>query len=173
MAPSQWADRALPPIDKALLPSSLLPVTPPPVAVPKAPAATPTTGRRRAWMPTWLIVLLALVAVSSPFVLSTILRRETPPKAPEPAPPSSGMPTGSTQAPPEASERLPPAAPAPPEAAEPSLDDTAAEREPPAPAPPAPASPAPARPPRVAPPLPQAPVAPAPTDQPLDENWMQ
>ncbi|WP_437958867.1 hypothetical protein WME76_03860 [Sorangium sp. So ce119] len=168
MAPSQWADRALPPIDKALLPSSLLPVTPPPVAVPKAPAATPATGQRRPWMPTWLIVLLALVAVSSPFVLSTILRRETPPKAPEPAPPSSGTPTGSTQAPPEASERLPPVAPAPPEAVEPSLDDTAAEREPPAPeatAPHAPAPQAPARPARPAPHRPQTPVAPAPTHQ--------
>ncbi|WP_437690157.1 hypothetical protein [Sorangium sp. So ce176] len=170
MVPSQWADRALPPIDKSLLPSSLLPVTPPPVAVPKAPAATPATGRRRPWMPTWLIVLLALIAVSSPFVLSTILRRETPPKEPEPAPPSSGMPTGSTLAPPEASERLPPAAPAPPEAAEPSLDDTAAEREPLAPAPEAtaphaPAPQAPARPVRPAPHRPQTPAAPAPTHQ--------
>ncbi|WP_438027116.1 hypothetical protein [Sorangium sp. So ce233] len=165
MGPSQWAARALPPIDKALLPSSLLPVTPPPVAVPKAPAATPATGRRRPWMPTWLIVLLALVAVSSPFVLSTILRRETPPREPEPAPPSSGTPTGSTQAPPEASERLPPVAPAPPEAVEPSLDDTAAEREPLAPAPEAPAPQAPARPVRPAPHRPQTPAAPAPTNQ--------
>ncbi|WP_437906967.1 hypothetical protein WME95_03330 [Sorangium sp. So ce327] len=175
MAPSQWADRALPPIDKALLPSSLLPVTPPPIAVPKAPAATESTGRRRQWMPTWLMVLLAVIAVSSPFVLATILRQETPPKEPEPAPPSSRMPARSTQAPPEASELLPPAAPAPPEAVEPSIDDTASASQPPAPpAPPAPVSPVPARPTRAAPHVPQAPVAPAPTpDKQLADDVME
>ncbi|WP_437590812.1 hypothetical protein [Sorangium sp. So ce1000] len=162
-APSQWADRALPPIDKALLPSSLLPVTPPPVAVPKAPAATESTGRRRPWMPTWLMVLLAVIAVSSPFVLATILRREKPPKEPEPAPRSSGMRARSTQAPPAASELLPPVAPAPPEAHEPSLDDTASASEPLAPAPEATAPQAPARPVRPAPHRPQTPAAPAPT----------
>jgi hypothetical protein len=171
MAPSQWADRALPPIDKALLPSSLLPVTPPPVAVPKAPAATETTGKRRQWMPTWLMVLLAVIAVSSPFVLATILRRETPPKEPEPAPPLSGAPARSMQAPPEASELLPPAAP---EAVEPSLDDTASASQPPAPpAPPAPVSPVPARPTGVVPHRPQTPAAPAPTERPQDEGWME
>ncbi|WP_437549440.1 hypothetical protein WME97_03215 [Sorangium sp. So ce367] len=174
MAPSQWADRALPPIDKALLPSSLLPVTPPPVAVPKAPAATESTGRRRQWMPTWLMVLLAVIAVSSPFVLATILRRETPPKEPEPAPRSSGMPARSTQAPPEASELLPPAPPAPPDAVEPSLDDTASASQPPAPpAPPGPVSPVPARPTRVVPHVPQAPVAPVPTEKQLADDVME
>ena len=171
MAPSQWADRALPPIDKALLPSSLLPVTPPPVAVPKAPAATESTGKRRQWMPTWLMVLLAVIAVSSPFVLARILGREEPPKEPEPAPRSSGMPAPSTQAPPEASELLPPAAPAPPEAVEPSLDDTASASQPPAP--PAPVSPVPARPTGVVPHRPQPPAAPAPTERPQDEGWME
>ncbi|WP_437590807.1 hypothetical protein [Sorangium sp. So ce1000] len=172
-APSQWADRALPPIDKALLPSSLLPVTPPPVAVPKAPAATESTGRRRPWMPTWLMVLLAVIAVSSPFVLATILRREKPPKEPEPAPRSSGMRARSTQAPPAASELLPPVAPAPPEAHEPSLDDTASASEPLAPAPEATAPQAPARPVRPAPHRPQTPAAPAPTERPHDEGWME
>ncbi|HTN91994.1 MAG TPA: hypothetical protein VL242_50340, partial [Sorangium sp.] len=121
MASSQWADRALPPIDKALLPSSLLPITPPPVATPKPPADAQTTARRRPWMPTWLMVLLAVLAVSMPFVLAALLRRETPPKEHAPAPPSSDAPARSTQAPPEASELLPPAAPAPPEEGEPSL----------------------------------------------------
>ncbi|WP_437636416.1 hypothetical protein [Sorangium sp. So ce854] len=191
MAQSQWADRGLPPIDKALLPSSLLPVTPPPVAVPKAPAATESTGKRRQWMPTWLMVLLAVIAVSSPFVLSRLLGQEEPPKEPAPAPPSSGAPAPSTQAPPEASEPPPPVAsesppptspappspappsPAPPEAVEPSLEDTAVESGLPAPAPTAPAPTAPARPARPAPQLPQAPVAPAPAEKPIDENWMQ
>ncbi|WP_437636421.1 hypothetical protein [Sorangium sp. So ce854] len=181
MAQSQWADRGLPPIDKALLPSSLLPVTPPPVAVPKAPATTESTGKRRQWMPTWLMVLLAVIAVSSPFVLSRLLGQEEPPKEPEPALPSSGAPAPSTQAPPEASEPPPPVAsesppptsPAPPEAVEPSLEDTAAESGLPAPAPTAPAPTAPARPARPAPQLPQAPVAPAPVEKPIDENWMQ
>ncbi|WP_437288818.1 hypothetical protein [Sorangium sp. So ce406] len=165
-AQSQWADRALPPIDKALLPSSLLPVTPPPVAVPKAPAATESTGKRRQWMPTWLMVLLAVIAVSSPFVLARLLGQEEPPQEPEPAPPSSGAPAPSTQAPPAASELLPPAAPAPPEAIEPSLDDTATASEPPA-------LPAPARPVHPAPHRPQTPAAPAPTERPQDEGWME
>ncbi|XXY45682.1 hypothetical protein WME91_37350 [Sorangium sp. So ce269] len=173
MAPSQWADRALPPIDKALLPSSLLPVTPPPVATPKPPADAQATARRRPWMPTWLMVLLAVVAVSMPFVLAALLRRETPPKEQEPAAPSSGAPARSTQAPPEASELLPPAAPAPPEEVEPSLDEMATGSGPPAPAPPAPAQPAPAQPARAAPRLPQAPAAPLPAEKPLDQDWMQ
>ncbi|WP_437623728.1 hypothetical protein [Sorangium sp. So ce1151] len=164
MAPSQWADRALPPIDKALLPSSLLPVTPPPVATPKPPADAKATARRRPWMPTWLMVLLAVLAVSMPFVLAALLRRETPPKEQAPAPPSSGAPARSTQAPPEASELLPPAAPAPPEEAEPGLEDTPAESEPPAPAPLAPARPA-----RAAPSLPPAP----PTERPLADDVME
>ncbi|WP_441288955.1 hypothetical protein ACSRUE_45095 [Sorangium sp. KYC3313] len=171
---SQWADRALPPIDKALLPSSLLPVTPPPVAVPKAPAATETTGKRRQWMPTWLMVLLAVIAVLGPFLLARILGREEPPKEPEPAPPPSVAPAPSTQAPPAASELLAPVVPGPPEAVEPSLDDTATASQPPAPpAPPAPVSPVPARPTRAAPHVPQAPVAPAPTERPQDEGWME
>ncbi|WP_438034848.1 hypothetical protein [Sorangium sp. So ce204] len=173
-APSQWADRALPPIDKALLPSSLLPVTPPPVAVPKAPAATETTGKRRQWMPTWLMVLLAVIAVSGPFVLARILGREEPPKEPEPALPSSGAPAPSTQAPPEASELLAPVVPGPPDAVEPSLDDTATASQPPAPpAPPAPVTPVPARPTGVVPHRPQTPAAPAPTERPQDEGWME
>ncbi|WP_438034839.1 hypothetical protein [Sorangium sp. So ce204] len=174
MAPSQWADRALPPIDKALLPSSLLPVTPPPVAVPKAPVATEPAGKRRQWMPTWLIVVLAVIAVSSPFLLSTILKRAAPPKEQEPALPPSGAPVQSATAPPEASELLAPVVPGPEEAVEPSLDDTATASQPPAPpAPPAPVSPVPARPTRAAPPVPQAPVAPAPTERPQDERWME
>ncbi|CAN90790.1 hypothetical proline rich protein [Sorangium cellulosum So ce56] len=173
MAPSQWADRALPPIDKALLPSSLLPVTPPPVAVPKAPAATESTGRRRQWMPTWLMVLLAVIAVSGPFVLARILGREEPSKEPGPVPPPSAAPAPSTPAPPAASELLAPVVPGPPEAVEPSLDDTATASQPPAPpAPPAPVSPVPARPARAAPHVPQAPVAPAPTEKPLADDVM-
>ncbi|WP_434045495.1 MULTISPECIES: hypothetical protein [Sorangium] len=171
MAQSQWADRALPPIDKALLPSSLLPMTPPPVAMPTAPVATESTGKRRRWMPTWLMVLLAVVAVSSPFVLARLLGQEEPPKEPEPAPPSSGAPAPSTQAPPEASELLAPVAPVAPgpsEAVEPSLDDTATASEPPAPAPPAPARPV-----HPAPHRPQTPAAPAPTERPQDEGWME
>ncbi|WP_437715549.1 hypothetical protein WMF45_03515 [Sorangium sp. So ce448] len=174
MAPSQWADRALPPIDKALLPSSLLPVTPPPVAVPKVPVATESTGKRRQWMPTWLIVVLAVIAVSSPFVLARILGREEPPKEQEPALPPSGAPAPSTQAPPAASELLAPVVPGPEEAVEPSLDDTATASQPPAPpAPPAPVSPVPARPTRVVPQRPQTPAAPAPTERPQDEGWME
>ncbi|WP_437623723.1 hypothetical protein [Sorangium sp. So ce1151] len=173
MAPSQWADRALPPIDKALLPSSLLPVTPPPVATPKPPADAKATARRRPWMPTWLMVLLAVVAVSMPFVLAALLRRETPPKEQAPAPPSSGAPARSTQAPPEASELLPPAAPAPPEEVEPSLHERAIGSGPPAPAQPAPAQPAPAQPARAAPRLPPASATPLPAEKPLDQDWMQ
>ncbi|WP_437279640.1 hypothetical protein WME90_03520 [Sorangium sp. So ce375] len=169
-APSQWADRGLPPIDKSLLPSSLLPVTPPPVAVSKEPVVTPATGQRRQWMPTWLMVLLAIIAVSSPFVLSMILKRSAPPKEQEPALPPSGAPVQSATAPPAVSELLPTAAPAPPEAVEPSLDDTAPPSEPPAPppeatAPQVPAPEAPARPVRPAPHRPPTPAAPAPTPE--------
>ncbi|MDC0680709.1 hypothetical protein [Sorangium atrum] len=125
-------------------------------------------------MPTWLMVVLAVLAVSMPFVLATLLRRETPPKEQEPAQLPSGAPAPSTQAPPEASELLPPVAPAPPEAVEPSLDDTASASQPPAPPPPpGPVSPVPARPTHAAPHVPQAPVAPAPTERPQDEGWME
>ncbi|WP_437715555.1 hypothetical protein WMF45_03550 [Sorangium sp. So ce448] len=173
-APSQWADRGLPPIDKSLLPSSLLPVTPPPVAVSKEPVVTPATGQRRQWMPTWLMVVLAIIAVSSPFVLSMILKRAAPPKEQEPALPPSGAPVQSATAPPAVSDLLPPAAPAPPEAVEPSLDDTAPPSEPPVPpleaiAPQVPPPQAPARPVRPAPHRPltptPTPAAPAPTPE--------
>ncbi|XYH99207.1 hypothetical protein ACMHYB_05415 [Sorangium sp. So ce1128] len=165
MAPSQWADRALPPIDKALLPSSLLPHTAPPVATPKPPAdaKVATSGRRQTrW---WLIALLVL---TTPFVVWELMRRVTAPEETAPAPPSSGAPARSALAPPVASELPPPVAPAPTEAVEPSLNDVAAESEPPAPAPPAPA-----RPTRAAPHLPQAPVAPAPTEKPLADDVME
>ncbi|WP_437571451.1 hypothetical protein [Sorangium sp. So ce542] len=167
MAPSQWAERTLPPIDKSLLPSSLLPLTPPPVATPKTPASVPATAKRRPWMPTWLMVVLAVFAVSMPFVLAALLLRETPPKE-QPAPPSSGAPARSAMASPTVSEPPPPVAPVPPAQAEPSLDDVATEGEPPAPA-----APTPARPVRAAPRLSPTPVAPAPSERPLDENWMQ
>ncbi|WP_438008004.1 hypothetical protein WME89_04380 [Sorangium sp. So ce321] len=168
MAPSQWADRGLPPIDKALLPSSLLPVTPPPVATPDPPAGAQATPGRRRGMPWWVIALLAVLALSMPFVTLAIMRRQTPGNEKEPAPPSSGAPARSTQAPPEASELLPPSAPAPPEEVKPSLDDVATGS-----GPPAPALPAPARPARAAPRLPQAPVTPLPAEKPLDQDWMQ
>ncbi|WP_437756848.1 hypothetical protein [Sorangium sp. So ce1389] len=188
-APSQWADRALPPIDKALLPSSLLPVTPPPMATPNPPAGAQATAGRRPWMPTWLMVVLAVFAVSMPFVLAALLLRETPPKEQEPAPPSSEAPARSALPPPAASElSLSPAAPgppavsapgreqvapedeppAPPKTAEPSLDDGAVESEPRASAPPAPARPA-----RAVPRRPQAPAAPAPTEKPLAKELME
>ncbi|WP_437798768.1 hypothetical protein [Sorangium sp. So ce693] len=177
-APSQWADRGLPPIDRSLLPSSLLPVTPPPVAVMKEPVAAPATGQRRQWMPTWLMVLLAIIAVSSPFVVSTILKRITPPKEQEPALPSSGAPVGTATAPPAATELLAPVAPGPPEAVEPSLDDTAPPSEPPAPAPEAiapqvPPPQAPARPVRTAPLVPQAPHAPVHAEPPPDDDMLE
>ncbi|WP_437928495.1 hypothetical protein WMF37_04360 [Sorangium sp. So ce291] len=170
MAPSQWADRALPPIgiDKALLPSSLLPLTPPPVATPKTPASAQATAGRRPWMPTWLMVLLAVLAVSMPLVLAVLLLRETPPTEQEPAPPSSGAPARSALAPPIATEVPPAAAPAPLEAIEPGLEDTPAESEPPAPAPLAPARPVGA-----APRLPHAPVAPVPAERPLADDVME
>ncbi|WP_437318006.1 hypothetical protein [Sorangium sp. So ce385] len=168
MAPSQWADRTLPPIDKSLLPSSLLPLRPPPVATPKTPASVPATAKRRPWMPTWLMVVLAVFAVSMPFVLAALLLRETPPKEQAPAPPSSGAPARSALPPPAASEPPPPAAPEAPEAVEPSLDDSATASDPPAPAPTAPARPVGA-----APRLPQAPATPVPTERPLADDVME
>ncbi|XYH99212.1 hypothetical protein ACMHYB_05440 [Sorangium sp. So ce1128] len=180
MAPSQWADRALPPIDKALLPSSLLPVTAPPVATPTTPASAQATARRRPWMPAWLMVVLAVFAVSTPFVLAALLLREAPPKEQQPALPSSGAPARSALPPPVAP--APPAVsapgreqvaaegelPAPAEAVEPSLDDGAAESEARAPGPSAPA-----RPELAVPRPPQAPAAPAPTEKPLAKELME
>ncbi|AUX28838.1 MULTISPECIES: hypothetical protein [Sorangium] len=168
MAPSQWADRTLPPIDKSLLPSSLLPITPPPVATPKTPASAPATAKRRPWMPRWLMVVLVVFAVSMPFVLAALLLREAPPKEQQPAPPSSGAPARSAMAQPAASELPAPVAPTPPAEAEPSLDDVATEGEPPAPAPTVPARPVGA-----APRLPQAPAAPVPTERPLADDVME
>ncbi|WP_437486506.1 hypothetical protein WME75_03775 [Sorangium sp. So ce1014] len=159
MAPSQWADRGLPPIDRALLPSSLLPVTPPPVTTQKPPADAQATAEGR-WRRRWWVVALALLALSMPFVTLAIARRQTPPKEKEPAPRSSGAPARSAVAPPVASE-LPP-----PEEVEPSLDDVVTESDPPAPQ--APARPAPA-----APRPPQAPVAPVPADKPLADDVME
>ncbi|KYG02942.1 hypothetical protein BE20_49255 [Sorangium cellulosum] len=150
-----------------MLPSSLLPITPPPVAAPKPPADAPATAKRRPWMPRWLMVVLAVFAVSMPFVLAALLLRETPPKEQQPAPPSSGAPARSATAP--ATSELPaPVAPAPPAEAEPSLDDVATEGEPPAPAPLEPARPV-----RTAPRPPQAPVAPVPTERPLADDVME
>ncbi|WP_437335936.1 hypothetical protein [Sorangium sp. So ce394] len=172
MAPSQWADRTLPPIDKSLLPSSLLPITPPPVATPKTPASAPATAKRRPWMPTWLMVVLAVFAVSMPFVLAALLLRETPPKERQPAPPLSAAPARSALPAVSAPGREQVAAegepPAPSEAVEPSLDDGATESEPRAPAPSAPARSASAVPRR-----PQAPAAPASTEKPLAKELME
>lgn len=175
MAPSQWADRALPPIDKSLLPSSLLRQTAPPVATPKPPDAAPATTERRRGTPWWVVALLAVLALSMPFVTWMIVRRGAPGDERQPALPSSGAPArrGVAPAPPSASE-LPTPAPTEvvdgepsgaPDQVEPSLEDVAGEGDPPAATPRAPARPAPRR--------PQAPAAPVPAEQPQNEDWME
>jgi hypothetical protein len=154
-AQSRWASDAEPPIDKALLPSSLLPVLVPPVMSPSPPRevkVAPVSGRRwRIGMFSALAVLAVLAPVITWGVCSMTMRM------PSVSPAASSVAAAPASAP-AAAPRA--AAPAPPPDAGADAGTPASSRAPPeASAPPQPP--------------PRAPVRPVPTARPVAPEMMQ